>query len=64
VAYAREGHDAALQALAGKGSPRILRATARPDMTACELEEYSSAAGTASTCRSTGGWPPGSAARC
>jgi methylated-DNA-[protein]-cysteine S-methyltransferase len=30
VAYAREGHDAALQALAGKGSPRILRATARP----------------------------------
>ena len=40
VAHAREGHDAVLQALADKISPRILRAPARPDMTAPEFEEY------------------------
>jgi len=40
VAHAREGHDAVLQALADKISPRIQRAPARPDMTAPESEEY------------------------
>src|SRR5260370_9144788 len=40
VAHAREGHDAVLQALAGKISPRIQRAPARPDMTTRELQEY------------------------
>jgi methylated-DNA-[protein]-cysteine S-methyltransferase len=40
VAYAREDHDAVLQALADKISPRILQAPARLDPAARELEEY------------------------
>ncbi len=40
VAYAREDHDAVLQALAGKVSPRILHAPPRLDLAARELEEY------------------------
>jgi methylated-DNA-[protein]-cysteine S-methyltransferase len=40
VAYAREDHDAVLQALANKVSPRILHAPARLDPAARELEEY------------------------
>ena len=40
VAYAREDHDAVLQALANKVSPRILHAPARLDLSARELEEY------------------------
>ena len=40
VAYASEGHDAVLQALADRISPRILRAPARLDSAAAELEEY------------------------
>jgi methylated-DNA-[protein]-cysteine S-methyltransferase len=40
VAYAREDHDAVLQALANKVSPRILHAPARLDLAARELEEY------------------------
>ncbi len=40
VAYASEGHDAVLQALADRITPRILRAPARLDPAAAELEEY------------------------
>ena len=40
IAYAREDHDAVLQALADKISPRILQAPARLDPAARELEEY------------------------
>ena len=40
VAYAREDHDAVLQALADKVSPRILQAPARLDLAAQELDEY------------------------
>jgi methylated-DNA-[protein]-cysteine S-methyltransferase len=40
VAYAAEDHDAVLQALADRVSPRILRAPARLDRAARELEEY------------------------
>jgi methylated-DNA-[protein]-cysteine S-methyltransferase len=40
VAYAREGHDAVLQALSDQVSPRILRAPGRLDLTARELDEY------------------------
>jgi methylated-DNA-[protein]-cysteine S-methyltransferase len=40
VAYDVEGHDAVLAALAERVSPRILRAPARLDVTARELDEY------------------------
>lgn len=40
VAYAREGHDTVLQALADRVSPRILRAPARLDAPARQLDEY------------------------
>jgi methylated-DNA-[protein]-cysteine S-methyltransferase len=40
VAYAGEDHDKVLQALADRISPRILRAPARLDTTARELDEY------------------------
>jgi methylated-DNA-[protein]-cysteine S-methyltransferase len=40
VAYDREGHDAVLAKLAGAVSPRILRAPARLDAVAGQLEEY------------------------
>ncbi|WP_296603357.1 methylated-DNA--[protein]-cysteine S-methyltransferase [Nocardioides sp.] len=40
VAYAREGHDAVLQALADRISPRVLRAPRRLDPVARQLEEY------------------------
>jgi methylated-DNA-[protein]-cysteine S-methyltransferase len=40
VAYAREDHDAVLQQLATAVSPRVLRAPARLDRAAVELEEY------------------------
>jgi methylated-DNA-[protein]-cysteine S-methyltransferase len=40
VAYASEDHDKVLQALADRVSPRILRAPARLDSTARELDEY------------------------
>jgi len=40
VAYASEDHDAVLQVLADKVSPRILRAPARLDLAARELDEY------------------------
>ncbi|MEU2002469.1 methylated-DNA--[protein]-cysteine S-methyltransferase [Rhodococcus sp. NPDC019627] len=40
VAFAGEGHDAVLQTLAEHISPRILRAPARLDAVARELEEY------------------------
>jgi len=40
VAYEREGHDAVLQDLAGKISPRILRAPGRLDEVARQLEDY------------------------
>ena len=40
VAYAREDHDAVLQALSDKISPRVLQAPARLDPAARELEEY------------------------
>jgi len=40
VGYAREDHDAVLQALANKVSPRILHAPPRLDLAARELEEY------------------------
>lgn len=40
VAYAIEDHDAVLQSLADRISPRILRAPARLDRTAHQLEEY------------------------
>jgi methylated-DNA-[protein]-cysteine S-methyltransferase len=40
VAYASEDHDAVLQLLADRVSPRILRAPARLDRVAAELEEY------------------------
>ena len=40
VAYAAEDHDAVLQTLADRISPRILYAPARLDAVAAELEEY------------------------
>ncbi|MDT5103030.1 MAG: methylated-DNA-[protein]-cysteine S-methyltransferase [Mycobacterium sp.] len=40
VAYASEGHDAVLAALAEKVSPRILRAPARLDAAVREIDEY------------------------
>ena len=40
VAYAREDHDAVLETLAQKVSPRILRAPQRLDRAARELDEY------------------------
>jgi len=40
VAYLCEGHDAVLQTLADRISPRVLHAPARLDATARELEEY------------------------
>jgi methylated-DNA-[protein]-cysteine S-methyltransferase len=40
VAYATEGHDAVLQALADKISPRVLSAPARLETAARELGEY------------------------
>ncbi|HEX3284752.1 MAG TPA: methylated-DNA--[protein]-cysteine S-methyltransferase [Mycobacterium sp.] len=40
VAYASENHDAVLQTLADRISPRILNAPARLDSTAAELDEY------------------------
>ncbi|MFL0238667.1 methylated-DNA--[protein]-cysteine S-methyltransferase [Mycobacterium sp. SMC-18] len=40
VAYAIEDHDTVLQQLADKVSPRILRAPARLDAVARELDEY------------------------
>ena len=40
VAYASEGHDTVLQALADRISPRVLRAPARLDEPARELDEY------------------------
>jgi methylated-DNA-[protein]-cysteine S-methyltransferase len=40
VAYQREGHDAVLQALASKISPRILAAPRRLDDAARQVEEY------------------------
>src|ERR1700744_1545486 len=40
VAFAREDHDAVLQVLADKVSPRILHVPARLDLAARELEEY------------------------
>lgn len=40
VAFAGENHDAVLQSLADRISPRILRAPARLDTVATQLEEY------------------------
>ena len=40
VAYAREDHDAVLQHLAEQVSPRVLRAPARLDPVASEIDEY------------------------
>lgn len=40
VAFASEGHDAVLESLATRLSPRILRAPARLDAVARELDEY------------------------
>ena len=40
VAYQREGHDAVLQALASRISPRILAAPGRLDDVARQLDEY------------------------
>jgi methylated-DNA-[protein]-cysteine S-methyltransferase len=40
VAYAREDHDAVLQSLSDRISPRILNAPERLDTTARELDEY------------------------
>lgn len=40
VAFASEGHDAVLQALADRISPRVLDAPARLDVVARELDEY------------------------
>jgi methylated-DNA-[protein]-cysteine S-methyltransferase len=40
VAYARQDHDAVLQTLSAKVSPRILRGGSRLDQAAREIEEY------------------------
>ena len=40
VAYASEGHDAVLASLAGRVSPRVLRAPARLDDAAHEIDDY------------------------
>jgi methylated-DNA-[protein]-cysteine S-methyltransferase len=40
IAYAIEDHDRVLETLAGRLSPRVLRAPARLDTVARELEEY------------------------
>ncbi len=64
VAYALEGHDAVLQALADRVSPRLLQAPGRLDAAARELESTSPANGARSTCRWTGGCRPVSGAPC
>ena len=63
VAYASEDHDAVLQALADKVSPRILQRS-RPGWTwpRGNWMSTSPAVGAPSTCRWTGGCPPGSGA--
>jgi methylated-DNA-[protein]-cysteine S-methyltransferase len=40
VAYAREDHDLVLEQLANRVSPRVLRAPARLDLAAIQIEEY------------------------
>ena len=40
MAYPAEGHDAVLQALAARVSPRVLRAPRRLDAAAREIDEY------------------------
>lgn len=40
VAYDREGHDAVLQTLADRVSPRVLRAPARLDVFVHQIDEY------------------------
>ncbi len=40
MAYAREDHDRVLEQLADRISPRVLRAPARLDLAASELDEY------------------------
>ena len=40
VAYESEGHDSVLEQLASRVSPRVLRAPARLDVAAREIEEY------------------------
>lgn len=40
VAYASEGHDAVLQSLADRISPRVLHSADRMDLAARELDEY------------------------
>nr|WP_243399640.1 methylated-DNA--[protein]-cysteine S-methyltransferase [Arthrobacter glacialis] len=40
VAFAREGHDSVLESLAATISPRIVRAPARLDLAAREMDEY------------------------
>jgi methylated-DNA-[protein]-cysteine S-methyltransferase len=47
VAYEREDHDAVLETLAAKLSPRILRAPARLDRAASEIDQYFSGSRTA-----------------
>jgi methylated-DNA-[protein]-cysteine S-methyltransferase len=47
VAYEREDHDAVLAGLADKVSPRILRAPARLDQAAFEIDQYFARARTA-----------------
>lgn len=64
VAFAGEGHDAVLQRLAEHISPRILRAPARLDAVARELEEYFRGNARRSTSRSTSAWPRASGGRC
>ncbi len=63
-AYAREDHDAVLQKLADRISPRILHAPARLDPSPRSSTSTSQDAAAASTCRSTGACRPGSAAPC
>ena len=62
VAFAREDHDAVLQSLADRISPRVLPLPGptgrRPSASSMSI---SPASGTASTCRWTGGCRPASA---
>ncbi len=64
VAFALEGHDAVLQSLADKVSPRILSAPGRLDAAAREIDEYFAGRRHRSACHWTGGCPPGSGGRC
>lgn len=64
VAYASEGHEAVLSAIADRVSPRVLRSPGRLDQVARELDEYFTDSGGHSTSGWTCSWRRGSAVSC